>query len=89
VDVSRFATDTIPVIFSVSFRDPAGYFLATRVQMRNQDVVFAANATAVEVTKFVNFLNVILVTGSNGMSVATQARECCNAGLNTVVTPTR
>jgi hypothetical protein len=26
----------------VSFSDPAGYFLATRVQMRNKNVIFAA-----------------------------------------------
>jgi polysaccharide biosynthesis/export protein len=36
----------------VSFSDPAGYFLATRVQMRNKDVIFAAKAQAGEITKF-------------------------------------
>src|SRR5579862_3185595 len=43
VDVDRLATneachcqgDLVPVIFSVSFRDPSGYFLATQLQMRN------------------------------------------------------
>ena len=89
VDVSQFGTDTIPVILSVSFRDPGGYFLATKVQMRNQDVLFVANAASVEITKFLDFLNVIMVTGSNGMSVATQARECCSAGGAVFVTPTR
>jgi polysaccharide export outer membrane protein len=77
VDLSRFDSDTIPIIFSVSFRDPGGYFLATKVQMRNQDVVFAANAAAVEVTKFLAFLNVIIETGSNGISFARQVRSCC------------
>jgi len=90
VDVSGFSTDTVPVVFSVSFRDPGGYFLATHVQMRNQDVVFAANAASVEVTKFLDFLNVIMVTGSNGMSVATQGRECCSPGGTVfAATPTR
>jgi polysaccharide export outer membrane protein len=74
VDVSRFEGDTVPVIFSVSFRDPGGYFLATKVQMRNQDVLFVANAAAVEITKFLNFLNVIIQTGSNGVTLANQVR---------------
>ena len=42
----------------VSFSDPAGYFLATRVQMHN--VIFAANAQAVEITKFASFLNTLM-----------------------------
>ena len=44
----------------MSFSDPAGYFLATRVQMHNKDVIFAANAQAVEITKFTTFLNALL-----------------------------
>ncbi len=38
VDVSKFTGELIPVIFSINFRDPGGYFLATNFQMRNQDV---------------------------------------------------
>jgi hypothetical protein len=40
------------IVYSVSFSDPAGYFLATRVQMHNKDVIFTANAQSVEITKF-------------------------------------
>ena len=39
----------------MSFSDPPGYFLATRVQMRNKDVIFAAKAQAVEIT--IAFIN--------------------------------
>jgi polysaccharide biosynthesis/export protein len=77
VDVNSFKDELIPVIFSTSFRDPGGYFLATKLQMRNQDVLFVANAEAVEVTKFLAFLNVIMNTSSNAMSLATQANNCC------------
>src|SRR5204862_5850848 len=35
VDVSRFAGELVPVIFSISFMDPGGYFLATNLQIRN------------------------------------------------------
>jgi polysaccharide biosynthesis/export protein len=65
VDVSRFEGEIIPIIYSISFQDPGGYFIATKVQMRNQDVIFAANAPAVEVGKFLQFLNLVVGTGSN------------------------
>jgi polysaccharide export outer membrane protein len=57
-----------------------------RAIMCNQDVVFVANAASVDVTKFLDFLNVIMVTGSNGMSLATQVRSCRGAGGTTTVT---
>lgn len=67
VDVSRFTGELVPVIFNISFRDPGGYFLATNFQMRNQDVLFIANSTSVEVTKFLQYLNVMLATANNGV----------------------
>jgi polysaccharide export outer membrane protein len=51
---------TVPIVCSVSFSDPAGYFLATKVQMHDKDVIFAANAQAVEITKFAAFLNTLM-----------------------------
>jgi polysaccharide export outer membrane protein len=50
----------VPIVYSVSFSEPAGYFLATRVQMHNKDGIFAANAQAVEIKKFKTFLNTLL-----------------------------
>jgi polysaccharide export outer membrane protein len=61
-DVTRFPGDLVPVIFTVSFRDPGGYFLATRLQMRNQDIIFVANAPEIQVTKFLAFVNNVAVT---------------------------
>lgn len=60
VDCSKMDGPTVPVVYSVSFADPAGYFLATRVQMHNKDVIFAANAQSVEITKFTTFLNALI-----------------------------
>ena len=60
VDCSKMDGRTVPIVYSVSFSDPAGYFLATRVQMHNKDVIFAANAQAVEITKFTTFVNTLL-----------------------------
>jgi polysaccharide export outer membrane protein len=70
VDVSRFEGPTVPVIYNVSFHDPAGYFLATKVQMRNKDIIFAANAPSVQVNKFLDLLQVAIGTGAETASVA-------------------
>jgi polysaccharide biosynthesis/export protein len=73
-DVTRFQGDLVPVIFSVSFRDPGGYFLATKMQMRNADVIFVANAEAVEIEKFTSFLNAMMSTTSNGIALREQIK---------------
>ena len=65
VDCSKMDGPTVPIVYSVSFADPAGYFLATRVQLHNKDVILAANAQQVGVTKFVNFLDTLLLVPSN------------------------
>lgn len=68
VDCTRFTTPLIPVVFSVSFQDPGGYFLATRVEMRPFDVIYVANATQVDATKFLDFVNTSLSTVRNGVN---------------------
>jgi polysaccharide export outer membrane protein len=70
VDCTKFTDPTVPVIFNVSFQDPAGYFLATKLQMRPFDVIYVANAPQVDMTKFVTFLNTVVVTADNGVNLA-------------------
>lgn len=71
VDVSRFpGAALIPVIFSINFRDPGGFFLATKVQMRNGDILFVSNARSVEVTKFLQYVRVMLATTSEAINTA-------------------
>lgn len=72
VDMTPFdGWKVIPVIFSVSFRDPGGYFLAANMNMRHDDVLFVANAKSVEVTKFLQYLNVGMSTVANGVNLGT------------------
>jgi polysaccharide export outer membrane protein len=61
-DMARFNGPLVPVIFSVSFRDPGGYFLATRLQMRNDDIIFVANAKSVDTSKFLTFVSLVTTT---------------------------
>jgi polysaccharide export outer membrane protein len=65
VDCSKMDGPTVPIVYSVSFIDPAGYFLATKFQMRNKDVIFAANAQSVEIQKFTTFLNAVVSVPNN------------------------
>lgn len=71
VDVARFSGDLVPIIFNVNFRDPSGYFLATRLQMRNQDVIFVANAAEVDVQKVLNFVSSVGATSTSITSAIT------------------
>jgi polysaccharide export outer membrane protein len=73
VDVTKFTGELVPVIFNINFRDPGGYFLATNFQIRNQDVLFAANSPSVDVTKFLNYLNVMATTANNGVLLGQNA----------------
>ncbi|WP_035972464.1 polysaccharide biosynthesis/export family protein [Bradyrhizobium sp. WSM3983] len=69
IDCSKFDGETVPVVFNVSFQDPAGYFLSTKMQMRPFDVVYAANAPQVDITKVLNFINTTFVTSENGVNL--------------------
>lgn len=71
VDVAKFpGAAIVPVIYSINFRDPGGFFLASRVQMRNGDIIFVSNARSVEVTKFLQYVRVILATTSDTINTA-------------------
>ncbi len=61
--------------------------------MRNQDVIFVANSPSVDVTKFLNYLNVMLATANNGIVLGTNGIILYNSikaiggtGSTTVVT---
>jgi polysaccharide export outer membrane protein len=71
VDCSKMDGPTVPIVYAVSLADPSGYFLASRFQMRNKDVIFAANAEEVEITKFATFLNTLLSVPNNTAVTAT------------------
>jgi polysaccharide biosynthesis/export protein len=78
-DMTKFSGPLVPVIFWISFRDPGGYFLATRFQMRNDDIVFAANSASVESGKFLAYVTQVATTatsvlvGIQNVPITTQA----------------
>jgi polysaccharide export outer membrane protein len=71
IDVSKFQGPLIPVVYNVNYRDPAGYFMATKFQMRNKDVLFASNASAVEHAKVMNYIRLVTGTVNDPVVAAT------------------
>ena len=74
VDCSKFVGPLVPVVYNVDFRDPAGYFLASKFEMRDKDVLFAANAATVDTAKFLQFVNLIVATANNTIVSASNAQ---------------
>ena len=72
IDCSKFDGPTIPIVYNVSFKDPGGYFLATRLQMHNKDLVFAANSQSVEVDKFLAFAQNVIATANGVAATGTE-----------------
>ena len=73
VDCMRFSGPLVPIIYNINLRDPAGYFLAAKFEMRNKDVIFSSNAPSVEGTKFLTYLRLIFNTASDPMVAAINA----------------
>ena len=73
IDCSRFPGPIIPVIYNFNLRNPEGYFLATKFQMRNKDVIYMANATSVELAKVMNFFRLTVATVNDPIVAATNA----------------
>jgi polysaccharide biosynthesis/export protein len=89
VDCSRFGGPFVPIIYNINLRDPAGYFLAAKFEMRNKDVIFSSNAPSVEGTKFLTYLRLMFNTASDPMVAAINAYTvkglATGAATNTVV----
>jgi polysaccharide biosynthesis/export protein len=70
VDVSKYKGPIIPVIYNIDLRDPAGYFLASKFEVRNKDVIYASNAGSVEVSKFLTYVRLIVGTATDPIVAA-------------------
>jgi polysaccharide export outer membrane protein len=80
-DMMRFGGPLVPVIFQIDFRDPGGYFLATRLQMRNDDIIFVANAHSYEGAKILTYVSLMMSAISN-TSTAVVAIPTANAAVH-------
>ncbi len=92
VDCARFSGPFVPVIYNLNLRDPAGYFLATKFEMRNKDVILASNASSVESSKFLTYLRLITATVNDPLMAAVNAYTlkalASGSGAATIATTT-
>jgi polysaccharide export outer membrane protein len=58
------------VIYNINLRDPAGYFLATKFEMRNKDVIYISNAVANETAKAMNYFRLVVGTVNDPIAAA-------------------
>lgn len=75
--------DGMPVIYRLDLSDPAGFLLATRFPMRNDDVLYVANARAVEITKALDYVGTYLSTAVNASTAALVANAALNRSRTT------
>jgi polysaccharide export outer membrane protein len=54
--VPEDAGEIVPVIYRIDFQDPNQYFFAQSIPMRDKDVIYVANALAVELDKFLQIV---------------------------------
>ena len=73
VDVSKFDGPIVPIIYNVNLRDPGGYFLTSKFEMRNKDVVYVSNAVSVEASKFLNYIRTIVATARDPIDLSIAA----------------
>jgi polysaccharide biosynthesis/export protein len=71
IDCKPYAGPIIPVIYNLNLRDPAGYFLATKFDMRNKDVIYISNAVSVDSSKFLTYIRLIIATATDPVNAAT------------------
>jgi len=73
VDCSRFTGPVVPIIYNINLRDPSGYFLASKFEMRNKDIILTSNSVSVESTKFLVYLRMIIGTVNDPIVAAISA----------------
>jgi polysaccharide export outer membrane protein len=70
VNCDRFKGPIIPIVYHINLRDPAGYFLTTRFQMRNKDVIYAPNNPTVDAAKAMAFFQLVNATANSPITTA-------------------
>jgi polysaccharide export outer membrane protein len=68
IDVSCWHSPTVPVIYNTDFGIGSGLFLAQGFPMQDKDVLYVDNAAAVDITKFLIFLQTMFGTVQSATS---------------------
>lgn len=61
---------SVPVIYQLQLQNPEGFFYASNFSVRDQDIVYYANASSVGVLKFMDLLNAFFAPARSGLQSA-------------------
>lgn len=75
VNVSRFKTETVPVVFRANMRDPSTLFAIQKFPMQDKDIIYITNADSVELLKFLNIVNSVSSSAAGVPSDAVSVRD--------------
>jgi polysaccharide export outer membrane protein len=62
----------VPVIYRIDLKDPNQYFFAEVIPLRDRDIIYVANAPAVELDKFLTIVAKTIATSRASISVSSQ-----------------
>lgn len=71
---AQVATNFVPVVYRLNLRNANSYFLARAFQMRNNDILYVANAPMTEVQKFLQVIGSVVAPVASGAAIANIAR---------------
>lgn len=75
VDVSKYKSTQIPIIFRANLSDPSVFFLAQRFPMQDKDILYVSNSKSTELTKFLNIVNSVSATTANVPTDAVSVKD--------------
>ena len=64
-EIETAAGGAIPAVYRVNLREPAAYFYARAMMLKDKDVLYVSNARDVEVGKVIALLNLATRTVGN------------------------
>lgn len=59
----------VPIVFRIRFSDPRSFFWLQQIKIRNNDLVYVANAVSVELQKFVDLASQMSLVGLRGAQI--------------------
>jgi polysaccharide export outer membrane protein len=88
VDPKPYSGPIVPIIYRVNLLDPAGFFLATKFEIRNKDVLYISNAATVDSSKLLTYLRLVMATAQDPIQAATNVYVLRNTaqGTGTIIT---
>jgi polysaccharide biosynthesis/export protein len=77
IDLRKFDPELrlIPTVYRGNFRDPSSFFFAQKFQIRDKDIIYAANSDSTEVEKFLGYVRTVTSTVAGVSSDAKVTRD--------------